>query len=82
LTVKKETSGLHVGMANKENKSIIETEIKGPMDAYVHSQRKKLTHSSGKYLSTTDSSVGIKFGSTEVKTVPGMEYMCIYAIWL
>lgn len=63
-------------MDNKENKSQarggVGTEIKGPMDSYVISQQKSAV-SSGKFLTTSDSSFSAKFGSSRLKTVPGME---------
>lgn len=84
LTVKWETSGLLVGMDNKENKSkargSVVTQIKGPMDSYVIAQRKKSAVSSGKFLTTSDSSSNITFGSCKLKTVSGMEFH-LY-VWL
>jgi hypothetical protein len=72
-------------MDNKENKSqahgSIGTEIKGPMDSYVISQRKKSAVSTGKFLTASDSSFNVRFGSSKLKTVPGMECH-VYTVWL
>jgi hypothetical protein len=66
LTVKKEISGLRVGMDNKENKNQAQggvgVQIKGPMDSYVISQKNK-SASSGKFLTTSDSGCNGKFGT-------------------
>jgi hypothetical protein len=85
LTVKWGTGGLLVGLDNKENKSkghgSVVTQIKGPMDSYVIAQRKKSAVSSGKFLTTSDSSSNITFGSCKFKTVSGME-VHLYNVWL
>ena len=58
VTVKREISGLHVGMDNKENKSqdqgSVGIQIKGPMDSYVISLKNKSV-SSGQFLTVSDS---------------------------
>ena len=58
FTVKREISGLHVGMDNKENKNqsqgSVGIQVKGPMDLYVISQKNKSV-SSGKFLTLSDS---------------------------
>lgn len=78
MTVKKEIGGLHVGMDNKENKNqaqgTVGTQIKGPMDSYIIPQQKKSAVSSGKFLTASDSSITVKFGSSKLKTGPGTEY--------
>jgi hypothetical protein len=85
LTVKKEVSGLHVGMDNKENKNrahgSVGMQIKGPMDSYIISQQKKSTGLSGKFLSTSDSCFNVKFGSSKLKTGAGMDY-CVCTVCL
>lgn len=78
MTVKKEIGGLQVGMDNKENKNqaqgTIGTQVKGPMDSYIIPQQKKSAVSSGKFLTASDSSFSVKFGSSKLKTGSGMEY--------
>lgn len=67
MTVKKEISGLHAGMDNKENKNQVKgsvgTQVKGPMDSYITSQKIKAV-SSGKVLTTSASGFNGKSGSS------------------
>jgi len=67
LTVKREISGLHVGMDNKENKTqdqgSVGVQIKGPMDSYVISLKNKSV-SSGQFLTVSDSGCNGKSGTT------------------
>jgi hypothetical protein len=64
VTVKREISGLHVGMDNKENKNQAQgVQIKGPMDSYVISQRNKPV-SSGQFQTISDSGCNGKSGTT------------------
>jgi hypothetical protein len=67
LTLKREISGLHVGMDNKENKNqaqgSVGVQIKGPMDSYVISQRNKPV-SSGQFQTVSDSGCNGKSGTT------------------
>jgi hypothetical protein len=82
LTVKREISGLHVGMDNKENKNraqgSIGTQIKGPMDLYIISQKNKSV-SSGKFLTASDSGCNGKSGiGTSTRTRYGMLCVCVY----
>jgi len=65
VTVKREISGLHVGMDNKENKNqdqgSVGIQIKGPMDSYVISLKNKAV-SSGQFLTVSDSGCNGKSG--------------------
>jgi hypothetical protein len=74
LTVKREISGLHVGMDNKENKTqdqgSVGVQIKGPMDSYVISLKNKSV-SSGQFLTVSDSGCNGKSGTTTTPE-PGM----------
>ena len=87
VTVKREISGLHGGMDNKENKNkdqgSVGMQIKGPMDSYVISLKNK-TVSSGQFLTVSDSGCNGKSG-TLLTPEPGMGChvcVCVYVCML